>query len=465
MLAQELFKGYDRKVGPKRVALKVDIQKAYDTVNWQFLKDILEGFGFHDKMVDWIMTCVTTTSFSICVNRESCRYFKGGRGLRQGDLISPYLFTLVMEILTLMINRRVESSPNFQYHFGCKKLKSTSVCFADDLLMSFVKTLKESIEEFGNVIGLLPNYNKSTVIFGSLNNEEKQEIIRVKECKSLIDKVENRVFNWKNKSLTYAGRLMLVASVLKSIHIYWASVILLPDGVIKDINRILKDFLWNQNDGTKGSPKVAWKHVCRFKQKGGLGLKNLRVWNKAMIVKHLWHIVTDKESLWVKWVNTEKLKGKGIWEIEEDKNDSWGWRNLLKQINDVRGFIVSKLRNGEKVSLWFDNWSNIGPLDQFINYRGMYDGRFRSNLTVKEWMEENHGVWPDGWTCKFPSLLVLQSVKLNEQTNDEISSGSDVSLLQEVRLVILEGVCFCPNDACRLLLEQFSDVVDVVLFW
>ncbi|GJT82605.1 RNA-directed DNA polymerase, eukaryota, reverse transcriptase zinc-binding domain protein [Tanacetum coccineum] len=270
MLAQELFKGYDRKVGPKRVALKVDIQKAYDTVNWQFLKDILEGFSFHDKMVDWIMTCVTTTSFSICVNGESCRYFKGGRGLRQ-------------------------------------------------------------------------------------------------------------------------GRLMLVASVLESIHIYWDSVILLPDGVIKDINRILKDFLWNHNDGTKGSPKVAWKH-----------------------------------------------------EIEEDKNDSWGWRNLLKQINDVRGFIVSKLGNGEKVSLWFDNWSNIGPLDQFINYRAMYDGRFRSNLIVKEWMEENHGVWPDGWTCKFLSLLGLHHAYKNL-----IADEDDIDWWKVVWTLYL-GVCLGMNSFCSL---------------
>ncbi|GKB91387.1 RNA-directed DNA polymerase, eukaryota, reverse transcriptase zinc-binding domain protein [Tanacetum coccineum] len=225
MLAQELFKGYDRKVGPKRVALKVDIQKAYDTVNWQFLEDILRGFSFHDKMVKWVMTCVTTTSFSICVNGEVCGYFKGGRGLRQGDPISPYLFTLVMEILTLLIKRRVDQSSTFQYHFGCKKLKITSVCFADDLLMfchddrNSVKILKDSIEEFGKVVGLNPNYNKSTIIFGSLNDEEKQELlevmpfkveklpikylgvpltskrIRIKECRSLIDKVEHKVNN------------------------------------------------------------------------------------------------------------------------------------------------------------------------------------------------------------------------------------------------------------------------------
>ncbi|GKG52737.1 hypothetical protein Tco_0549849, partial [Tanacetum coccineum] len=88
---------------------------------------------------------------------------------------------------------------------------------------------------------------------------------------------------------------MLLASVLESIHVYWASVILLPDGVIKNINRILKNFFWNQNEGIKGRPKVAWKNVSKFKQKGGLGLKDFGVWNRAMIVKHLWHILIDKE--------------------------------------------------------------------------------------------------------------------------------------------------------------------------
>ncbi|GKC42591.1 RNA-directed DNA polymerase, eukaryota, reverse transcriptase zinc-binding domain protein [Tanacetum coccineum] len=184
----------------------------------------------------------------------------------------PYLFTLVMEALTSIIHKKVKDNHGFQYHFGCKKLKITNVCFADDLLMFChadrisVSIHKEAIDKFGKVAGLIPNYNKSTIIFGCLNDEEQQEILEImpfkveklpirylgvsltsrkiknKECKSLIDKVESKVQNWKNKSLSYAGRLMLVASVLESIHVYWASVFLLPDGVIKDINRILKDF-------------------------------------------------------------------------------------------------------------------------------------------------------------------------------------------------------------------------------
>lgn len=117
LLSQELLKGYERKDGPKRVAMKIDIQKAYDTVNWKFLEAILNGFGFHEIMVNWILKCVTTTSFSICVNGESCGFFKGGRGLRQGDPMSPYLFTLVMEILNIIVHNKVESSDEFKFHF------------------------------------------------------------------------------------------------------------------------------------------------------------------------------------------------------------------------------------------------------------------------------------------------------------------------------------------------------------
>ncbi|GKF31092.1 RNA-directed DNA polymerase, eukaryota, reverse transcriptase zinc-binding domain protein, partial [Tanacetum coccineum] len=183
LLSQELLRGYERKDGPKRVAMKIDIQKSYNTVNWQFLEAILNGFGFHERMVKWIVRCVTSVSFSVCVNGERFRHFKGGRGLRQGDPMSPYLFTLVMEIISLIMQKKVEEKKDFRYHFGCKQLKLTHVCFADDLLMFchgdvvLVGVLKEAIEEFGAISGLLPNYTKSTIIFGSMRMEDQQSIL------------------------------------------------------------------------------------------------------------------------------------------------------------------------------------------------------------------------------------------------------------------------------------------------
>ncbi|GJT16918.1 RNA-directed DNA polymerase, eukaryota, reverse transcriptase zinc-binding domain protein [Tanacetum coccineum] len=131
-----LLKGYDCIRGPKRCAVKIDIQKAYDTVNWKFLENALRMFGFHSKMVNCIMTCVSTPSHTICLNGKRYGYFKGGRGLRQGD---PITF--------------------FKYHHGCKGLKITHLCFADDLLVLYYGdvesaiVIKKALDKFSDVSG------------------------------------------------------------------------------------------------------------------------------------------------------------------------------------------------------------------------------------------------------------------------------------------------------------------------
>ncbi|GJY33032.1 RNA-directed DNA polymerase, eukaryota, reverse transcriptase zinc-binding domain protein [Tanacetum coccineum] len=101
LLAQELLRGYNKKSSGKKCAFKIDLQKAYDTINWDFLGKCLSDFGFHSKWINWVMACIKTAKFTINVNGERVGYFNGGKGLRQGDLITPYLFTLIMETLAL----------------------------------------------------------------------------------------------------------------------------------------------------------------------------------------------------------------------------------------------------------------------------------------------------------------------------------------------------------------------------
>ncbi|GJZ84738.1 zinc knuckle CX2CX4HX4C containing protein [Tanacetum coccineum] len=182
-LIPKLMRNYHRRRIPPRCAFKDDIQKAYDTVDWKFLKTILVCFGFHPKMVQWIMVCVSGASYSICVNGNLHGWFKGKRGLWQGDPLSPYLFTLVIEVLTLMLKRMVHNSDEFHYHHHCVKQRIINLCFADDLFLfarghpNSVSVIIDDLEEFKQVSGLVPSILKSTTFFCNVPNAIKASIL------------------------------------------------------------------------------------------------------------------------------------------------------------------------------------------------------------------------------------------------------------------------------------------------
>nr|XP_043623020.1 uncharacterized protein LOC122594653 [Erigeron canadensis] len=335
LIAQELLKGYNRKNRPKRCAMQIDIQKAYDIVSWDFLESILNKFRFHRVMISWIMTCVRFTKFSICINGEIHGYFKGGRGLRQGDPISPYLFTLVMEVFNLIMCKNIQESNEYGYHFGCKDLKLSHICFADDLLVfckgnvGSIKVVKNTLEEFARTSGLILNLGKSVIFFGSIKDRDKPDMIQILPFKSGKLPV----------------RIQLIVSVLSSMQLYWASVFLLPNSVIKELEKLLKGFLWNSGGSAIGRAKNA-----------------------------------------------------SIWEVVEDKNDSWGWKTILN--------IRDKCADG--------------PLSNFITKRVLYDARLDAKTKLSSMINEGQWKWPDGWSEKFSILQGITPPVLQSDKEDDV---------------------------------------------
>lgn len=104
----------------------------------------MKVWGFPEKFTHWIKLCITSPSFSVQVNGDLAGYFQSSRGLRQGCSLSPYLFVLCMNVLSLKIDRTV-ADKKFAFHPGCKKLSLTHLCFADDLMV-FVEGSKRSIK-------------------------------------------------------------------------------------------------------------------------------------------------------------------------------------------------------------------------------------------------------------------------------------------------------------------------------
>ncbi|GKC90120.1 RNA-directed DNA polymerase, eukaryota, reverse transcriptase zinc-binding domain protein, partial [Tanacetum coccineum] len=110
-------------------------------------------------------------------------FFKAKRGLRQGDPVSPYLFTIIMEVFNLMIKRQISLDKRFKYYWGCKEMGITHLCFVDDLMLlchankNSASILRRALDEFSHTSGLYPSMIKSTVYFGNVPNDVKCSIL------------------------------------------------------------------------------------------------------------------------------------------------------------------------------------------------------------------------------------------------------------------------------------------------
>lgn len=114
--------------------LKVDIKKAFDTVSWDFVLKLLQAQNFPLIFRCWVNECISSPRFYVAINGELAGFFKGKKGLRQGDPLSPYLFLFVMEVLSNLIVKAARAG-RIRPHPKCSDPELTHLLFADDLLI------------------------------------------------------------------------------------------------------------------------------------------------------------------------------------------------------------------------------------------------------------------------------------------------------------------------------------------
>ena len=165
--------------------------------------------------------------------------------------------------------------------------------------------------------------------------------LRPTKCKAsdfevILKKIRLSLNSWASRNLSYAGRTQLIQSVLLGIRNHWMNIFLLPQHVVRDIDRMCRNFLWGVKETRIKFHLASWEFVCRPKAYGGLGFREGSAWNKTMIAKFLWAISFKQDQFWVKWVNTIYLKGVPIRDYKLKQDDSWYW----KKTNQAESFSV-----------------------------------------------------------------------------------------------------------------------------
>lgn len=136
-------------------------------------------------------------------------------------------------------------------------------------------------------------------------------------------------------------------------------------------------------------PTASWKDMCLPRNEGGLGIKQLSVWNRAAMGKHLWILMTKSDNLWVEWMRN-KLEGKSIWSVSIPHDCSWACRKILQLRDSIKGHIEVKIGDGRETSFFLDSWLDGKSIVKRTRIPNCAD-QWGNMLQVSDWRTE--GVW------------------------------------------------------------------------
>ncbi|XP_068466211.1 uncharacterized protein [Phaseolus vulgaris] len=387
LMANEVVEDIRRR-GQSGLCLKVDFEKAYDSVRWEFLYDMMGKMGFHRKWIRWIQGCLESASISVLVNGSPTYEFKPERGLRQGDPLASFLFLIVAEGLSGLVSNVVTLKAilrGFEVASGLKinfhKSRIAGINVHRNNILYYLRTL---------------NCAEMTVPFKYLGLEVGGNLRSKKFWEPVIDKLESRLSTWRGRFLSMAGRICVIKSMLTAVPLYYLSMFKAPVSVCKNIKRIQRRFLWGWGKEKKSISWVSWENVCKPKQEGGLGIIDIRDFNYALMAKWKWRWLSDEKGRW-KDILESKYGGGCEGTNPPIKLQSWWWRDLHKVCMEGGGegwFQAEmgwRLGCGDIVKFWDDVW--VGNTNLKFAFPKLYTISCNQNQTVEEVVMWEGDVW------------------------------------------------------------------------
>ncbi|KAK7275172.1 hypothetical protein RIF29_16281 [Crotalaria pallida] len=338
------------------MVVKLDLEKAYDRLRWDFIRETLELVGIPANFINIIMHCISSSSMCVNWQGDLSNVFYPATGIRQGDPLSPYIFVLCMDRLFHLIQDAINSNDWKPLAMGRGGPRISQLFFADDVILVSEASSAQAIvvsnilQRFCEASGQKVSFHKSSVYFSkNVNNERKEEISNIlsipiahdigkylgipiihnREVISsysfIIDKVKRKLSNWKMNSLSFAGRITLAQSCIMSLPCYVMQACVIPAS------------------------------ICQ--ENGGLGFRNLKAVNEAYMMKLAWSLISKPDVLWAK-VLSSKYKVNNALQVSPSTNSNVSslWRGISRAFPKVREGLMWNMANGGTIKFWKDHW-------------------------------------------------------------------------------------------------------------
>ncbi|XP_056842864.1 uncharacterized protein LOC130495483 [Raphanus sativus] len=402
------------------MAVKTDMSKAYDRLEWDFIAAVLARLGFHRDLIGMIIQCISSVTYSFLINGLPRGKVVLSRGIRQGDPLSPYIFIMCSEVLSGLCNRAQEEGliQGIKVARGCPSI--SHLLFADDTMFFLsaneanCDALKSILDSYESASGQSINRDKSAITFSkrapaTLKSSIMDKLQIQKEggvgkylglpehfgrrkrdlFSSIVDRIKQKARSWSTKFLSSARKLVMLQSVLSAMPSYSMTCFMLPKSLCKRLQSVVTRYWWDNKEGERKMAWVAWDKIATPKAVGGLGLRDFEKFNEALLAKIGWRLLKQPDCLLGKVLKGKYFPDSTILLAGETSTPSHGWRSALIGRDLLLKKIGWAVGNGQSINVWRDPWLSLTEQECPM---GLPSEKY-ATLLVSDLLEPDSGNW------------------------------------------------------------------------